>query len=92
VTKDLADEKPPCNTVLLIAADRGCSIDEATEVTVALHNDLVRDFQAAHRELAAVPSPELQRFLVGLRSWMGGGFEWHSTSPRYRAQPEPART
>ncbi|GAB3467352.1 family 2 encapsulin nanocompartment cargo protein terpene cyclase [Actinophytocola sediminis] len=84
VTKDLADENPPCNMVVLIAGDRDCSIAEATEITVALHNEIVRDFQAAHDELRVVPSPELQRFLHGLRSWMGGGFEWHSTSPRYR--------
>jgi 2-methylisoborneol synthase len=85
VTKDLADEKPPCNMVLQIAADRKCSVEEATEITVELHNDLVHDFQDLHRRLQSVPSPELQRFLVGLRSWMGGGFEWHSTSPRYRS-------
>ncbi|RZQ61185.1 family 2 encapsulin nanocompartment cargo protein terpene cyclase [Amycolatopsis suaedae] len=84
VTKDLADESPPCNMVLQIAADRGCSVREATEITVGLHNDLVRDFQAAHRELQAVPAPELHRFLRGLRAWMGGGFEWHATNPRYR--------
>jgi 2-methylisoborneol synthase len=88
VAKDLEDVQPPCNMVLQIAADRSCSIEEATEITVGLHNDLVRDFQAGHRELQAVPSPELQRFLVGLRSWMGGGYEWHSTSPRYRTKPE----
>lgn len=88
VTKDLADEKPPCNMVLQIAADRGCTVEEATEITVRTHNDLVRDFQATHRELQGVPSPELQRFLLGLRSWMGGGFEWHSTSPRYKT-PKP---
>jgi len=84
VTKDLADDSPPCNMVLLVAGDRACSIQEATEITVNLHNDIVRDFQSAHDTLRAVASPELQRFLHGLRSWMGGGFEWHSTSPRYR--------
>lgn len=84
VTKDLEDESPPCNMVLQIAADRGCSIDEATEATVELHNNLVRDFQATHRELGTVPSPELHRFLRGLRAWMGGGFEWHATNPRYK--------
>ncbi|MCU1683321.1 MAG: hypothetical protein JWQ81_4060 [Amycolatopsis sp.] len=85
VTKDLADENPPCNMVLQIAADRNCSIEEATATTVEVHNELVRDFQAAHQELLAVPSPELQRFIRGLRAWMGGGFEWHSTSPRYQS-------
>ncbi len=83
VAKDAADEKPVCNLVLLTAADRGCSVEEATEITVALHNDLVRDFEAGHRELAAIPSPELQRYLRGLRAWMGGGFEWHAGHPRY---------
>jgi len=83
VAKDAADENPVCNLVLLIAADRDCSVDEATEITVTLHNDLVRDFEISHRQLAAVPSPELQRYLRGLRAWMGGGFEWHTTNPRY---------
>jgi 2-methylisoborneol synthase len=90
VTKDLADESPPCNMVLQIAADRDCSIEEATEITVDLHNEIVHDFQAAHRDLGAVSSLELQRFLHGLRAWMGGGFEWHSTSPRYRTTTTPA--
>lgn len=85
VAKDAADENPVCNMVLQIAADRDCSIEEATAVTVDLHNDLVRDFEAGHRALLSVPSVELQRFLRGLRSWMGGGFEWHATNPRYRS-------
>jgi 2-methylisoborneol synthase len=88
VTKDLADENPQCNMVLLVAADRKCSIEEAIEVTVGLHNDVVRAFQAEHRKLSVLPSPEVQRFLKGLRAWMGGGFEWHSTSPRYRSSSE----
>jgi 2-methylisoborneol synthase len=85
VAKDAADERPVCNMVLQIAAERGVSIEEATEITVDLHNDLVRDFEATHRALRAVPSPELQLFLRGVRAWMGGGFEWHATNPRYQA-------
>jgi 2-methylisoborneol synthase len=84
VAKDAADAKPVVNMVLQIAADRGCSIAEATEITVGLHNQMVRDFEAGHRELQAVPSVELQRFLRGTRAWMGGGFEWHATNPRYK--------
>ncbi|MEV4316807.1 family 2 encapsulin nanocompartment cargo protein terpene cyclase [Actinocrispum sp. NPDC049592] len=87
VAKDAADEKPVCNMVLQIAADRDCSIEEATQVTVDLHNKLVRDFEARHQELASFPSLELQRFMRGIRSWMGGGFEWHETNPRYRSSP-----
>jgi len=84
VSKDLEDEKPPCNMVLQVAADRDCSIQEATEVTVKLHNDMVRNFEAIHRSVMAVPNVELQRFMRGLRSWMGGGFEWHDSNPRYK--------
>jgi len=85
VAKDAADEVQVCNLVLQVAADRRCSLAEATGVAVDLHNRLVRDFEADHRELAALPSPELHRFLRGLRAWMGGGFEWHNTNPRYRS-------
>jgi 2-methylisoborneol synthase len=85
VAKDAADEQPVVNMVLQVAADRDVSLAEATEVTVDLHNDLVRGFESNHRALRAVPSPELHRFLHGVRAWMGGGFEWHATNPRYKS-------
>ncbi len=85
VAKDAADEKPVCNMVLQVAADRNCSIQESTEITVDLHNNLVRDFEAGHRKLRTVPSPELHRFLNGVKAWMGGGLEWHATNPRYES-------
>jgi 2-methylisoborneol synthase len=84
VAKDAADENPVCNMVLQIAAERNCSIEEATEITVDLHNKLVHDFEATHRTLQTVPSLELQKFLRAIRAWMGGGFEWHATNPRYQ--------
>jgi 2-methylisoborneol synthase len=84
VAKDAADENPVCNMVLQVAADRNCSIADATAVVVDLHNNLVRDFEETHRSLAAVPSPQLQRFLRATKAWMGGGAEWHITNPRYR--------
>ncbi len=90
VAKDAAEEKPVCNMVLQIAKDRGCSIEEATEVTVKLHNDVVREFEAGCKSLRTVPSLELHKFLRGLRAWMGGGFEWHATNPRYKTKPKAA--
>jgi 2-methylisoborneol synthase len=84
VAKDAADENPVCNMVLQVAADRNCSIADATAVVVDLHNNLVRDFEETHRSLAAVPSPQLQRFLRATKAWMGGSAEWHITNPRYR--------
>ncbi|HZD14876.1 MAG TPA: family 2 encapsulin nanocompartment cargo protein terpene cyclase [Pseudonocardiaceae bacterium] len=84
VAKDAVDDKPVCNMVLQIATDRQCSVEEAIAITVDLHNNLVRDFQATHHSLLPAPSPQLQQFLRGVRAWMGGGFEWHTTNPRYQ--------
>jgi 2-methylisoborneol synthase len=85
ITKDAADELPDCNLALLIAAEKGCPLPEAIELTVDLHNDFVRGFETSHRELVeAVPCAELHRFLLDTQAWLGGGFEWHSTSVRYR--------
>jgi 2-methylisoborneol synthase len=82
--KEAADEMPDSNIVLLIAAEENCSIEEATMRTVELHNDFVRSFESAQRRLAVAGSVELQRFLRGAQAWMGGGFEWHSTTNRYK--------
>ncbi|NUR90353.1 MAG: terpene synthase [Nonomuraea sp.] len=85
--KEAADEMPDCNLVLLIAAERGCTLREAAERAVELHNDLVRAFEEDCRVLRAVPSAELQRFLWGVGAWLGGCLEWHSTSDRYTTTP-----
>jgi 2-methylisoborneol synthase len=85
VANDMAEKPPGCNMVLQLSAERGTTIKEAMEVTVRLHNQLVRDFEQRHKSLEVVPSVELQRFLRGLRSWMGGSFEWHDSSSRYKA-------
>jgi 2-methylisoborneol synthase len=84
VAREAADELPDSNLVLLMAAEDKIPIREATSRAVALHNDFVRDFEASQRELAAVPSAELHRFLRGAQAWMAGGIEWHGSSDRYR--------
>ncbi|MFI5778024.1 family 2 encapsulin nanocompartment cargo protein terpene cyclase [Nocardia sp. NPDC051570] len=85
VDRDAADEIPVCNMVLQVAAERGCSLSEATEIVVDLHNRVVRDFEAERLAMRMAGSPpELQLYLRGLRSWMAGSFEWHNTNPRYR--------
>ncbi|WP_228833536.1 family 2 encapsulin nanocompartment cargo protein terpene cyclase [Nocardia brasiliensis] len=82
--REAADELPDANLVLLIQAEENCSLDDAIERTVALHNDFVRGFEASQRELAAIPSLELHRFLRGAQAWMAGGVEWHSATSRYK--------
>jgi 2-methylisoborneol synthase len=84
VAREAADELPDSNIVLLIAAEENCSVREATERAVALHNDFVHGFEASQRQLSVVPSVELQRFLRGAQAWMAGCLEWHGSSSRYR--------
>ena len=55
VEKEAADELPDSNVILLIAAEEKCSTREATERAVALHNDLVKGFEASHRETRRRP-------------------------------------
>ncbi len=82
--REAADELPDSNLVLLIAAEEDLTIAEATERTVALHNDFVKGFEASQRQLAVVPSPQLQRILRGAQAWMAGCLEWHGTTSRYQ--------
>ncbi|MEU5049088.1 family 2 encapsulin nanocompartment cargo protein terpene cyclase [Streptomyces sp. NPDC021096] len=68
----------------VIATERGCTVQEAVRLSAAYHDDLVRAFEAAAKELAAtIPSPELGRYLAGLHAWLGGSHEWHATTGRY---------
>ncbi|MFB4277981.1 family 2 encapsulin nanocompartment cargo protein terpene cyclase [Nonomuraea sp. MTCD27] len=83
--KEAADELPDSNVILLMAAEEGCSTREATERTVHLHNAFVRGFEQSQRALAAVPSPELKRYLRGAQAWMGGCLEWHGSTTRYQS-------
>jgi 2-methylisoborneol synthase len=82
--REAADDLPDCNVVLLIAAEEDRPLPEAIEAAVSMHNDFVRGFEASQKELAGIPSPELQRFLQGVQAWMAGGLEWHASSDRYK--------
>ena len=68
----------------VVAAERGCSLQEAVDISAVYHDDLVRAFESEHRALLLDPSPVLQRFLLGVRAWLGGNNEWHIRSGRYR--------
>ncbi|WP_433510852.1 family 2 encapsulin nanocompartment cargo protein terpene cyclase [Nonomuraea sp. CA-143628] len=85
VEREAADELPDSNVILLIAAEEKCSIREATERAVALHNDLVKGFESSHRALLSLRSPELHRFLRGAQAWMAGCLEWHGSTSRYQS-------
>lgn len=80
------------NLPTIIAHERGCSLTEAIEHSVAHDNDIVRAFEIACRNLESGASPELNRFLKGLWAWIGGSREWHSRSARYRIAADRDRS
>lgn len=67
----------------LIASEDDCSLQEAVDRTVAIHNELMHTFEAEAAALALTGSPELRRFLAGTWAWLGGSREWHASSARY---------
>ncbi len=67
----------------LIAGEDGCSLEEAVERTVGIHNELMHTFEAEAAALCLTGSPELRRFLAGTWAWLGGNREWHAGSARY---------
>jgi len=69
----------------LIAAEDRCSMGEAVQRSVEIHDELMHTFEAEAAALAAAGSPPLRRFLLGVWNWLGGSREWHSGTARYAA-------
>ncbi|WP_277611423.1 family 2 encapsulin nanocompartment cargo protein terpene cyclase [Streptomyces scabichelini] len=67
----------------VIAAEEKCSLREAVERTVLIHDELMHTYEAEAAVLAAAGSPQLARFLAGVWAWLGGSREWHAGSARY---------
>ncbi|GAA2634700.1 family 2 encapsulin nanocompartment cargo protein terpene cyclase [Streptomyces vastus] len=67
----------------VIAAEEKCSLREAVERTVLIHDELMHTYEAEAAALAATGSPQLSRFLAGVWAWLGGSREWHAGSARY---------
>jgi 2-methylisoborneol synthase len=71
------------NLQTVIAAEDGCSLDQAIERAADIHNEVVRAFEAAAAALTLTGDPVLTRYLGALWAWLGGNKEWHASSPRY---------
>ncbi|WP_418955398.1 family 2 encapsulin nanocompartment cargo protein terpene cyclase [Streptomyces tritici] len=69
---------------MLIAAEERCSMEEAVDRSVLIHDELMHTFEAEASALSRTGSPELARFLAGTWAWVGGNREWHAGSARYR--------
>ncbi|WP_198042120.1 family 2 encapsulin nanocompartment cargo protein terpene cyclase [Kitasatospora azatica] len=71
------------NLPTVLAAEDGCSLEEAIARSVEIHNELVRSYERAAAALSRTGDPVLTRYLGALWAWLGGNREWHATSPRY---------
>jgi 2-methylisoborneol synthase len=78
------------NLPRVIAAEEGCSHEEAIRRTVEIHNELMRSFVAEAAVLSSVGSPALRRFFMDTWAWLGGSREWHATTGRYHATSDDA--
>ena len=80
-------KEDPTDTNLpnLIAAEEQCSLQDAVNRAAQIHDELMYTIEAEAALLSAAGSPQLQRFMTGLWSWMGGSKEWHATSARYNS-------
>jgi 2-methylisoborneol synthase len=74
---------PEINLPTVIAAEDHCSLREAIDRSVAIHDELVRTFETEAAVLSLVGTPQLRRFLPSVWAWLGGNREWHATSARY---------
>ncbi|GAA2912281.1 family 2 encapsulin nanocompartment cargo protein terpene cyclase [Streptomyces thioluteus] len=72
-----------------IAAEEECSIDDAFQKAIEVHNDLVHSFEQQAAELSATGGPLMARFMAGLSNWLAGNHEWHAgnVGTRYATSP-----
>ncbi|MGW6993212.1 family 2 encapsulin nanocompartment cargo protein terpene cyclase [Streptomyces sp. NPDC054946] len=88
-TKELASPGRHLNLPVVIAEREGRSEREAYLKAVEVHNDLMRDFEAAAAELAVTcPVPSVQRFLRGVAVWVDGNHYWHQTNTYRYSLPD----
>ncbi|MEV0223383.1 family 2 encapsulin nanocompartment cargo protein terpene cyclase [Streptomyces sp. NPDC050704] len=72
----------------VIAAEEDCSIEDAFQKAIEVHNDLVHLFEEQAAALSGT-HPLIARFMTGLSNWVGGNHEWHvgNVGTRYATSP-----
>ncbi|MEV8319877.1 family 2 encapsulin nanocompartment cargo protein terpene cyclase [Streptomyces sp. NPDC059900] len=88
-TKELASPGRHLNLPVVIAEREDASERDAYLKAVEVHNDLMRDFEAASAALAAAgPAPSVLRFLQGVAAWVDGNHYWHQTNTYRYSLPD----
>ncbi|WP_225804834.1 family 2 encapsulin nanocompartment cargo protein terpene cyclase [Streptomyces sp. NK15101] len=88
-TKELASPGRHMNLPVVLAERESLSEKDAYLKAIEVHNDLMRDFEAASAELAAAcPVPTVLRFLRGVAVWVDGNHYWHQTNTYRYSLPD----
>ncbi|MFL1491449.1 family 2 encapsulin nanocompartment cargo protein terpene cyclase [Pseudomonas antarctica] len=72
------------NLPLLLAHEHGCSLQQGMWLAAETHNEIVRRYADKEHQLLEHASPQLERFLGGVKAWLAGNNEWHQHSGRYQ--------
>lgn len=85
--KEQASERFHYSLPTVIAAEEGCSIHEAFDKAIEVHNELMHQFEEQAAALAV--DPVVGRFMTGLANWVSGNHEWHvgNVGTRYATSP-----
>ncbi|MGW1782283.1 terpene synthase family protein [Streptomyces sp. NPDC002143] len=67
----------------VLSARHGWCLEQSMDATGELHDRLMRAYLRLEPEVARGASPELGRYLAGLRHWMRGNLEWHTLTGRH---------
>ncbi|WP_024802846.1 hypothetical protein [Nocardia sp. BMG51109] len=81
--KESATGSDAYNLPALLAIHHGWPVERGIRETIAIHNRGMRRYLRQERTVARTASPELSRYLGGLRNWMRGSLEWHRISGRH---------
>ena len=67
----------------VLARELGVTPDQAIKVAASMHDARVASYLKSEPATRTGASPQLRRYLDGLRSWMGGNFHWSLETGRY---------
>jgi 2-methylisoborneol synthase len=88
-TKELDSPGRHLNLPVVISERDGLSDRDGYLKAVAVHNDLMHDFEAEAAALAAAcPVPSVLRFLRGVAVWVDGNHYWHQTNTYRYSLPD----
>ncbi|MFF4528342.1 family 2 encapsulin nanocompartment cargo protein terpene cyclase [Streptomyces sp. NPDC001407] len=86
--KEQASERFHYSLPTVIAAEEKCSINDAFQKAIEVHNEIVHLFEE-HAAALSATNPLTARFMAGLSNWMTGNHEWHAgnVGTRYATSP-----